>query len=119
MRYKGREFEFRIDGYTPKSIPMNRLAEYMAHLASLLGENKSVHFLRVKPGSTCVCAAVENEAEPKVRARLRIAKLGDEQAEETKVVRRLNRLLVEDNACGALTGPDRKKILEFPGKERL
>jgi hypothetical protein len=41
-------FEFRIAGYTPETIPMERLAKYLAELAKLLGNEKDVHFLKIK-----------------------------------------------------------------------
>jgi hypothetical protein len=32
------EYRFRIDAFTPETMPMARLAEYMSQLAQLLGE---------------------------------------------------------------------------------
>ncbi|HWF08216.1 MAG TPA: hypothetical protein VG297_07120 [Bryobacteraceae bacterium] len=49
---------------------MVRLAEYLADLAALRGEYKSVHFVRLAPGSTQLVHSVEYEAEPKIRERL-------------------------------------------------
>ena len=34
----GAEYRFSIDAYTPATMPMARLAEYMAQLALILGE---------------------------------------------------------------------------------
>lgn len=118
MSGKRREFEFRIDGYTPTTIPMNRLAEYMSDLASLLGEHKSVHFVRIVKGSVRLVHAIEYEAEPKVRARIRTVRAGDDQDDESNPIRKLNKRLAQDNASGVLLGPE-GKILDFPGKKQF
>lgn len=113
-----REYEFRIDRYTPATIPMNRLAEYMSDLASLLGEHKSVHFLRIKKGSVRIVHEIEYEAEPKVRERIRIVTAGDDQDDEANPIRRINKRLAQDNASGVLWGPE-GRIVDFPGKKQF
>ena len=40
-------YHFVIDALTPESVPMARLAEYMADLADLFGHKEHVHFDRV------------------------------------------------------------------------
>jgi len=119
MSDKKREYEFRMDGYTPSTIPMNRLAEYMSDLASLLGEQKSVHFVRLKKGSVGIVHAIEYEAEPKVRKRIRNAQAGNDRDDETNPMRRINKRLAQDNASGVLWGPEEKRTIDFPGKKRF
>ena len=45
-------YELHIDAFTPESIPMSRLDEYMADFAVLLGHQEHVHFDKVKPGGS-------------------------------------------------------------------
>ena len=45
------EYRFRIDVFKPDTMPMGRLAEYMADLSQLLGEKEQVHFVRLEEGS--------------------------------------------------------------------
>ena len=66
----GCEYRFTIDAFTPDTLPMSRLAEYMANLARLLGEVECVHFVRLEGGSTAVVHSVEPEAVPEVRKRV-------------------------------------------------
>ena len=68
---KHREYRFEIDAFTPASMPMFRLAEYVADLAKIFGNNNNVHLLKIDPGSTVPVVMVEWEAEPKVRDRIR------------------------------------------------
>ncbi len=119
MARKRREYELRIDAYTPDTIPMVRLAEYMADLATLLGEHKSVHFLRLMKGSTRLVHVVEYEAEPKVRERIQQVRNQDGPIEALRAARNIDRRLAEDNASGVLVDPTAAKIIEFPGRKRF
>jgi hypothetical protein len=51
------EYRFRIeDSYTPATLPMERLADYIAVLARLLGDQANVHFRGVEHGSAVLVA---------------------------------------------------------------
>ena len=56
--------------YTPQTLPMARLAEYMGRMATLLGEKSHVHFVRIEEGSAVLLQDVEQEAQPLVRERI-------------------------------------------------
>ena len=79
-RRGGAEYRFKIDAYSPDTMPMSRLAQYMAELADLLGEQTAVHFKRITKGSTVLNATVDREAEPKVRDRVSSVRAGDATA---------------------------------------
>jgi hypothetical protein len=110
------EFRFKIEAYSPETMPMARLAEYLIQLATILGEEKAVHFVKLEPGSTQVVHRVEREAVPKVRARAASVRRGDGPSEAKRAYRRVNRLLREDNGSAVLeersTGA---QIISFPG----
>lgn len=112
------ELRFKIDAFRPDTIPMVRLAEYMAELAALLGHQKSVHFLRLDPGSVEVVHRIDLEDRPKVDARLEALRRGDGAAEAVNAYRHLDDMLANDNAVGALTGDNHAVIIEFRGKTR-
>jgi hypothetical protein len=59
MERRPREYRLRIDAFTPETLPMSRLAEYMADLATLLGEQERVHFARLENGSTALVHTIE------------------------------------------------------------
>jgi hypothetical protein len=115
---EGTEYRFKIDAYSPDTMPMARLAQYMAELATLLGEQNAVHFKRVTKGSTVLNARVDREATPKVRDRVAAVRAGDGGSEPRRAFNTLNRLLRDDNAIGVLrdTAP-RGIIVRFPGRE--
>lgn len=107
---------FKIDGLTPETLPMVRLAAYMVELGQLFSNAERVHFDKVKKGSAILQAWVEPQAVPKVQSRLKVADSPDAPPDIAKAFRSLNRMLRDDDSTGAL-----KKgiatIIKFPGKK--
>lgn len=113
------EYQFRIaDGYTPATLPMERLAEYMAALARLLGEGAHVHFHAIEAGSVKLKAKVDEPAQPKVRERVRAVRDGGGPRDARKAFDALDDMLRKDNASGALAGDDGAIVIPFPGRTR-
>jgi hypothetical protein len=110
------EFYFWIDAFTPATIPMVRLAEYMTELATLLGESTSVHFVKLKRGSTGLVHKIQFEAVPKVRERAKGVRRGDAPRDALRAYDNVNKMLRDDNGTGALTEENRDAvIIPFPG----
>lgn len=116
---EGTEYSLKIDAYTPETLPMARLAEYMSDLARLLGEEKAVHFVRIDPGSAVLVHQVEREADPKVRERVARARVGGGPGDALRAIRNINRRLKEDNATGVLKVQTGAEIIKFPGREEV
>ena len=114
-----KDLVLKIEAYSPETIPMSRLAEYMAELAMLLGEKASVHFLRVGKASTQLVHRVDHEAIPKVDERLRLVKAGSGPSRAQHAAAEINRRLAADNASGVLKEEDGAEILPFPGINRF
>jgi hypothetical protein len=112
------EYRFVIDAYTPQTIPMGRLAEYMRELAEVLGEHNAVHFKRLEAGSTVLVSKIEREAVPKVRARVVAVRRGEAPREALRAYKAINKLLREDNGVGALKDDKAgATIIRFPGRD--
>lgn len=113
-------FLLRIKAYTPETIPLDRLAEYMKQFALLLGEQKSVHFSGLTHSSTNVLARVEHEALPVVNMRVRQVQTGIGPAEAMRAFSALDELLANDNASGAVVrlNPEEEEMLTLPGATR-
>jgi hypothetical protein len=112
------QYEFRIDAFTPQTLPMARLAEYMSDLAMLLGNAEKVHFVRLKKGSTAIVHQVEWEAAPKVNERIRSIRQFEAPPDAMKAYGSIDRRLASDNATGCLIEPSQHTVLEFPGRSR-
>lgn len=114
------EYQLWIDAYSPETIPMERLAAYLAAFAKLLGHTTSVHFSRVESGSTAPVALVQREAAPKVLARVVRAGKPDAANDERAAFREINELARLDNAVATLfrvpPSGDKSEVLQFPGR---
>jgi hypothetical protein len=112
------EYRLRIEAYTPSTMPMQRLAEYLAELAVMLGERASVHFVRLEPGSTSIVHQIEREAVPKIRQRTSSVRRGIGPRDSVRAYRKMNRMLREDNGR-AVWAEERtsSEIIIFPGKD--
>jgi hypothetical protein len=113
------EYLFRIaDSYTPATFPMERLAEYIAALARLLGESAHVHFHAIEEGSVKLKARVDEPARLKVRERVRAVRDGGGPRDARKAYDTLDDMLRKDNTSGALAGDDGAIVIRFPGRTR-
>lgn len=108
------DYELEIGAYSPETIPMSRLAEYMTALADLLGEKDHVHFDNLETGSTVLGVTIQPEARQRTRVRLQEAQTADAESDTYKPWERLNNLLRDDNATGALKSHG-AEVLKFPG----
>lgn len=108
------EFRFRISAYTPATMPLGRLAEYLAELAKILGEDQAVHLVELDEGSTVLVHKIDNEAVPKIRERAAAVQGGTAPAEAMRSYRKVNKMLRDDNGAAALLDGG-SAIIEFPG----
>ncbi|TWB75525.1 hypothetical protein FBZ87_104633 [Nitrospirillum amazonense] len=111
------ELRFKIDAFQPDTIPMARLAEYMAELAALLGNKDSVHFVRLDAGSVEMVHRVDPVDRPKVEARLGALRAGDGATDAVRAFRCLDDMLANDNAVGTLADAG-AVLIDFPGRTR-
>lgn len=114
----GGAYRFVIDAYSPATIPMARLAEYMRELANIFGEPAGVHFDRLEKGSTVLVSKIDHEAIPKVHNRVLAVRRREGPSEAMRAYRAVNRLLRDDNAIGLLKEqPNDSTVIRFPGRE--
>jgi hypothetical protein len=111
-------YRFKInDAFTPQTIPMARLAEYMTELARVFGEQEHVHLSEVREGSVEVYADIDFSAATKVERRL-LSINSDPAGDLKKALERIDELLASDNATGDLKDADGKVLFRFKGRDR-
>lgn len=115
---KSKKHRFEIDVFTPETLPMERLAEYMLLFAKLLGEAEHVHFVEVEHGSAVLLARIDEVAVPKVETRLANAARGQGDPVALKALQELDDMLANDNAVGQLLDEGGAKIIAFLGRTR-
>lgn len=114
----GREYRFWIrDAFTRETLPMVRLAEYMADLANILGERAHVHFVRLDPGSVGLVSTIDNPSVPVVSERVRGVRNGTAPPDAMAAYRSINKRLRQDNGIGVLQDEAGAEVIEFPGRE--
>jgi hypothetical protein len=107
------EFSLRLHAWTPKTISMKRLAEYMLPFAELLGSERLVHFKGVRKGSAALCAEVEPDGVPVVQERLVKIRQGDAPGDAVRGFNNITTLLHEDRSSAKLMH-GKARIIEFP-----
>jgi hypothetical protein len=112
----GQELRFYMEPYTPETLPLGRLADYLAELAKVLGDDRAVHLIELQEGTTVLVNKVDAEALPKIYERAAAVKRGDAPRTAMDGYRNLNRMLQEDNGSGTLLEPTGAEILDFPGR---
>lgn len=113
------EYVFRIDVFQPETMPMARLAEYMAALAKMFGHAEHTHFVAVEKGSAKLRTAVDPVDAPKVEARLNGVRIGDAPKDAIAGKLALEDLLANDNAVATLTEGDTDRVvIPFIGRNR-
>jgi hypothetical protein len=114
-------YRLRIDVFTPATIPMARLAEYMRVFAAVLGQEHAVHFEALEEGSLQLVTRVDREDVPKIQDRLTQIDGSNAAPDLLRHVEALNQRLAEDNAEGALfeeRDGESTKVIVFPGRNR-
>lgn len=114
---KYRNLIFKIDGYTPHTLPMARLAEYLRDLAALIGSDNDVHFIKVEEGSAELVHEVPQTHYAQVETRVTAAEKGHGPQEAVRAYRDLCTKLRHDGTPARFLNPKRATILEFPAAQ--
>jgi hypothetical protein len=112
------QYRLKIDIFSVDSLPMARLAEYMAELAVLLGECERVHFSHVEKGSAVLVSNIEPPAYPKIAERVARVREGNGPKDAMQAYKNIDNLLAKDNAIAVLFSSDESNVIEFLGRLR-
>lgn len=104
----------RIKGFSPESLPLNRLGEYLLALADLVGD-APVHFDKVTKGSAKLKLKIEDSATSIVESRVRLAPSSAPGSTPRNAYDRLQKLLREDQTSAEFRPEKGAVILQFPG----
>ena len=113
------EYRLHIEGYTPESLPMGRLARLMGELATLMGSTDAVHFDSIDRGSVWLASTVDPVAAPQVRSRVLAAGRGDGPKDAVRARQNIDRYLRNYGKRGCLyraQNDELEQVIEFPGR---
>ncbi len=108
-------YSLRIKGFTPETLPLSRLGEYVSALADLVGDDVSVHFHSVTKGSAQLKVRVDDPDVPLVISRIRQAPIADEGSLARRGYERIQSLLSSDKTSAEFRPEKGAVILKFPG----
>jgi hypothetical protein len=111
-----KELHFSLEGTTPHTFPMARLMDYLRELATLLGNEDNVHFLRVDDGSAKCAIEIDAEIEPIVSERVLEAQKGLGPKESVKALKAIRSYLDEDDLSAFMEWSKGEVLIEFPRK---
>lgn len=106
-------YKFRIDAYTPESMPFGRLLEYYKQINALLGDPDGFHLVGINRGSLESVFAVDSGQECHVAEAMRA--LEEERAPKKcqAAMAAISRMLDEDGASGGFGSIDSGEYLEL------
>ncbi len=113
------EYSFRIIGPSPDTLPMARLAVYVAELARLMGNQDGIHLSRIDPGSVALVVTAGQADISLISPRIRGAATGDVTADGSGPWRKINEYLSEDGWSAEMRLPRSAEIIAFPGKAKI
>lgn len=115
----GTEVTFKIDSWTPKTLPLERLGQYLVELAALYGETSSVHFQGLRKGSAVLVSYIDEPAVPKVHSRISKARRFYAPADIGATFEKIDRMLAADNAKAVMRlNAVEPAVIAFPGRDR-
>lgn len=111
-------FKFTVPGYTPETMPLDRLMEYLNHLSIVLGNPGDLHLVGMEKGSTRPILAMRHDVAAKARHHARQVAEGGGSARRRAAFNAVRRMVAEDGGKPAvLKAPRGAIILRFPGIE--
>ncbi len=108
-------YDFRIDAWTPETLPMKRLSDYANELAKLFGSTTDVHLLKVRKGSAVSEIAVAANAQHAVAERLALVGTAQAPEELRQPYSKVNDFLREDGGSAVLKLKGGARVVAFPG----
>lgn len=110
------EYTFRIDDFTPKSMPFGRLVDYYAEIKKILGNSKSVHLVALFEGSHGSAFAIDPDYREEVEQNLTQINQGTASKIATRANKIINEMLKDDGTSGRLCNSEGENVIVFPGQ---
>ena len=108
-------FKFTVPGYSPETMPLSRLMDYLNHLSIVLGSPGDLHLVGIERGSTRPVLAMRHDIAKRARDNARAVAEGGGSATRREAFNSIRRMVAEDGGPAAvLKAPKGAVILKFP-----
>lgn len=111
------ELSFVIPGYTPETIPLARLIEYLQQMSVVLGDPENLHLVAINEGSVAPVLHAPKSVALEARDRASRVQRGDgtrKQVDAYNRIRRMVRRDSRDSGKPALLRSAQQVVLEIP-----
>ena len=111
------ELSFVIPGYTPETMPLGRLIEYLQQMTLILGDPESLHLVAIKDGSVEPILHAPKAVALQAKDRARRISTGDGTRKQIDAYNKVRRMLRRDAPRidrPALLRSDERVLLEIP-----
>lgn len=109
-------YTFKIEDFTPDSMPFGRLIEYYAEIRKMLGVAENLHLVGVFEGSHGSAFAIDGNFESQLVERLNAINEGTAPKMAIRAQETINSMLKEDGTSGAFFDKQNQNVVQFPGK---
>jgi hypothetical protein len=107
-------FEFVVPGYTPDTMPLDRLIAYLNELIVILGQPSDLHLVDIKQSSTKPVLAMRHDVAVRARHRASEVRQGGGSQRRKQAYANIRRMVSEDGGKTAVLKAREGKLLEFP-----
>ena len=108
-------YTFKIDDFTPESMPFGRLVEYYAEIKKMLGVAENLHLVGVFESSHGSAFAIDRNFETQLVKRLIAINEGTAPKTAIRAQSTINSMLREDGTSGAFFDKQNHNVVQFPG----
>lgn len=108
-------YSLRIKGFSPQTLPLSRLGDYVSALADLIGEDVQVSFERVTKGSAQLNVLIDDNDVDVAVNRIRLAPSAEEGSLYRRGYEKIQSLLSADKTSAEFKPKNGATILKFPG----
>ncbi len=91
------QLSFVIPGYTPETMPLDRLLEYLSEIAVVVGDAENLHLVKMETSSTAPVFHVPTAAAERVKEQARRVGRGEGNQAQSRAYNRLRRFVRRDS----------------------
>jgi hypothetical protein len=108
------ELEFVIPGFTPETMPLDRLLLYLQEIAEVVGVASDMHLVRIEPSSTKPVFKMPTPMANEARERVSRVRRGEGSAKQRRAYSRIRQMVRRDGGTPASLKDRTGVILDFP-----
>lgn len=113
------ELEFEIPAYSPDTIPLDRLLQYLREIGEVLGVAHEMHLVRIEPGSTKPVFKMPLSVANEARENAAMVRRGEGTIRQRRANGQIRQMVRRDGGQPASLKDKRGVILDFPPEAEI